>query len=375
MRILFHLRSSCKSMEREALGSLHDHGVDCSKSVTTVTEKAPTGAGCEFVTSTCHLQGLAPAFASDVDTVLCLSNGGTAVEFPVHSTVLSAESPVICSLLQSLSCRQADTEQTDITSQKLRMPMFGDTQQGVQDVLAVTYLPFASDRTAALSRASSSESHHAIVIAHKYGMTQLVTSLESTLVDRIKTAYATEQASAAAPGHVSTLPTTVLDAQAAIAYAAAADKCQLKYLLAYSEAYIVQHFHENQFQDKQLGHQLSGQSFFRIAKALANRHASESRQMLAAVSAAATEAETAIVRSQSLAQFLLYKCGLGFMGPSILWVQCPRDNCKGHLELVKHSKRYKTSYCSNTWCEWPEPKTQSPGPSMQTLVASLTSWQ
>ena len=244
---------------------------DCT---TEKSQDATASADTAVKTDKRHLARLSPAFASTVDLLLCVNDGKTAVELPAHSTVLSGHSSVMCDLLHSIK-PNATHDATD-SSNSLRVPMVGDTLLEVQTLLDMIYSSFGAGGTATPQRPVEDQVM-AITVAHKYGMTQLVADLEVKFIRRIESACTSEHKRwSNGGGWKSELGGTL-----AVAFAAAGDKCNLKRLMAHSEAYIVQHFQHPQFHRKDIGDKLSGQSLLRIARGLAECQALDEQDLLA----------------------------------------------------------------------------------------------
>ena len=296
-----------------------------------------------------HLARLSPAFASTVDLLLCVNDGKTAVELPAHRTVLSGHSPVMCDLLHSL--KPNGTQDEKDSSNSLRVPMVGDTLLEVQTLLDMVYSSFA-----AAPQRPVEHQLMAITVAHKYGMTQLVADMEVKLISRIESACTAEHKRWSNDGDWK----SDLGCTLAVAFAAAGNKCNLKNMMAHSEAYIVQHFQDFQFRQV-IENKLSSHSLFRIARGLAKCQALHERDRLSELTQVTKDTETILVRGKHVRGFV---------------AACPRSSCWGNVVIIKLGKRTRQMQCTNSKCGWPPVhKHKDPLSHAKHLKILLAVWQ
>ena len=132
----------------------------------------------------------------------------------------------------------------------------------------------------------------------------------------------------------SALPEVVL-------YAAQADACNLRRLVAHSEACIVKHF--DRLKDEQLCDRLSSRILCRIARGVATFHKAQLQATRDNYVTANEELEKSLLSSVRAAS-----------DAGAARVPCPRWPCKGGVEIVKISKKRRVLKCSKGRYSWPE---------------------
>ena len=109
-------------------------------------------------------------------------------EFPAHSTIISAHSPVICGMIQASQTKHTMAARR---AASFKCPMVGDSLPEMQGLLAATYEPFCTTKPVKADTIVEGDCFYnswehvewwqAISIANKYGMMRLVTELEATV--------------------------------------------------------------------------------------------------------------------------------------------------------------------------------------------------
>lgn len=264
------------------------------------------------VTETTHLQRLVPEFAAKTDIVLYTTDGGMETEMPAHADVLSKQSHVLSDMITA--CKET------------RIHMVADSLSEVKAMLAMMYRPLAKDVEATLM--TSGQLLPALVLTHKYGMENAMSTVESLLIAKVK--------------HVAHSNFIDDDTVAFIvSYAAAGDKFELRQLRACSEAYIAVNLDNLRGRDLPL----SQQSWSRIATAVASRFTSARSDIAELVSALEASKQRHLEYEAVITDALLNRIP-----------DCPA--CSGRILYQNFGKRRQGIRCSNKPCRWMPLKTE-----------------
>lgn len=133
-----------------------------------------------------HLEGLPAEFTSKVDLILCVRQGAWNLGFPVHKSIISAHSPVLCEAILDL---QPPEDQADAqSSELLRLPLVDDNCSAVRAALSSMYESCTWATRSAKARQNgdnlweASDCVEHIRFAHKYAMNKTLQLQQKTLV-------------------------------------------------------------------------------------------------------------------------------------------------------------------------------------------------
>ena len=280
-----------------------------------------------------HLKCLESSFLSQVDLLLCVSDGSNVVGFPVHTAIISSHSPVLAQCLHELNKDQ------DTTKQRLPLfhfPMVDDDCSAVRDMLACMYgrLPRANSQQAAPRVSLASQNLKNIPVearkmrlTHKYGMLAIMQEQESVLL----------------PALYQLTHAIGLVTQAEVRYShhqqcalvletvSAAEECKSAQILAVCEAFIVKHFDEFTNQSYVLSNKLSSASLLRVAQAVSMYKENTISALGKALQESKSEAQ--IFSKTYFQQGMI----------------CPR--CNQHLD--RSNKRNACHLNRSSLCKWP----------------------
>ena len=265
------------------------------------------------LTDSTHLQWQCPQFAASTDIVLYTTDGGVEIELPAHAKVLFEHSQVLSEMITAC----------DVPS-TARICMVGDSLTELKAMLTVVYWPLTRNPEAATM--NSHELLAALAVLHKYAMEKAMSAVELQLIASVKHA-------------VQKRLVNQETADSIINFAAAGEKFELRQLRAYSEAYIALSL--DSLGSRRLP--LSTDSLRRIATALAKRFKSARDDIDNLVPAW----EESVERHAQYEGIITRALRDNDDPPD-----CPSNNCKGHIAVVKVSKRRREIRCSKKRCRW-----------------------
>ena len=207
-----------------------------------------------------HLKSLDPSFVSQVDLVLCASDGSSVVGFPVHIAIVSSHSPILSRCFEDLSKGRESPNQ-----HLPRFPMVDDDCSAVRSMLACMYgrLPLANSQQAALRLSQSSQDPKMIPVeasklrlTHKYGMLAIMQEQETLLLPVLhQLIHPAKEVCSRREQCTLVLKT-----------AKSAEECKSARILAVCEAFIAQQFDVFSTQSFVLSNELTSASLLRIAQ-------------------------------------------------------------------------------------------------------------
>ena len=182
-------------------------------------------------------------------TLFYAKDGGSVLGFPVHSAIISAQSPFLSQVIADLK-HKGSTEH-----QPAQLPMMEDDCSAVRSMLACLYGRFPrAHRQQGIEASPTVNVDYQYLrlmrLTHKYGMLGILQDLETSLVlalRRLAVPYS-------------------MECNLVLAIAAFAEDCKCGQMLAVCEAIIAKEFDMFSIRHEALSSSLSSASLFRIAQ-------------------------------------------------------------------------------------------------------------
>lgn len=198
-----------------------------------------------------HLQGIPTHFASQTDLLLTVQDGTETIGFPVHKTLVSAHSPVLSEMLDSLVHKQ---EQTQLP----RLTMMDDSCAALRSALQCIYEGYHTTEATAHPKPAPQLSTAATHISNmkfldKYNMAKVAQMQTEAFMAPLRGLVQHTIVSEEEVAHI-------LDC------AAAAQACELELVLALCEAIIIAHYPTFALQHLLMTSKLLPPTIFRVAQ-------------------------------------------------------------------------------------------------------------
>ena len=289
-----------------------------------------------------HLLGVSASFAAKVDLVLCAGKPDNRVGFPVHSVIISGHSPVLCQLLEEV---QSTCERQEASLRTL--PMVDDSCTAVRAVLKHIYQPFQLDSSevetntdmAAPSIDTAPAILDIVTLAHKYGMTRVLSAQEQGLMILLQSLLGQLVGTTSQDEHSFVLKC-----------ASVADQCKLSALSTFCEGVIAIHFKSFSQEEHAMAGTLSSASMLRIAQTIFKLQTGTTEAVYKSLRSyiKATKEQVALSSQFAIQQKHLVKKGQ---------VTCPK--CCGPLKVVREGVGYNYQQVirhaqPSCLCKWPD---------------------